>query len=78
MTDCDECGTKGSLEKLMSLGSFHLKGSGWYVTDYAKQDQGGSGGKEISNGAPKETAKDTPAETSTGDSKKSSDSKDSS
>ena len=76
MTDCDECGTKGSLEKLMSLGSFHLKGSGWYLTDYARKDQGGSGGKGKSKETPKETAKDTPAETATSDSKKSSDSKD--
>lgn len=25
---------KGSVHKLMSLSSFHLKGSGWYATDY--------------------------------------------
>jgi putative FmdB family regulatory protein len=25
---------KGPVTKLMSLSSFHLKGSGWYVTDY--------------------------------------------
>jgi putative FmdB family regulatory protein len=24
----------GSVEKLISSSSFHLKGSGWYVTDY--------------------------------------------
>lgn len=29
---CPHCG--GKLEKMMSLGAFHLKGSGWYVTDY--------------------------------------------
>jgi putative FmdB family regulatory protein len=38
LTDCNDCGTTGSLEKLMSLGSFHLKGSGWYLTDYAKKN----------------------------------------
>jgi len=38
MTDCKACGTNGALEKLMSLGSFHLKGSGWYLTDYAKKN----------------------------------------
>lgn len=26
---------QGTVEKLMSLSSFHLKGSGWYVTDYS-------------------------------------------
>lgn len=29
---CSHCG--GRLEKMMSLNSFHLKGGGWYVTDY--------------------------------------------
>jgi putative FmdB family regulatory protein len=30
---CPQCG--GSLTKLISNCSFHLKGGGWYVTDYA-------------------------------------------
>ncbi len=29
---CDHC--SGRLRKLISQSSFHLKGSGWYVTDY--------------------------------------------
>ena len=29
---CKFC--KGPIHKLMSLSSFHLKGSGWYATDY--------------------------------------------
>lgn len=29
---CKRC--KGSVRKLMSLSSFHLKGNGWYATDY--------------------------------------------
>ncbi len=32
---CERCG--GRLHKLVSMSSFHLKGSGWYVTDYAKK-----------------------------------------
>ena len=28
----------GSVEKLISSTSFQLKGSGWYVTDYKKND----------------------------------------
>ena len=31
---CEHC--KGKLEKLISLSSFQLTGSGWYATDYAK------------------------------------------
>jgi putative FmdB family regulatory protein len=38
VTDCSQCGAAGTLEKLMSLGSFHLKGSGWYLTDYARKN----------------------------------------
>lgn len=33
LTKCGECG--GRLEKQWSSTSFQLKGSGWYVTDYA-------------------------------------------
>ncbi len=33
LTKCKSCG--GKLHKLISHSSFHLKGSGWYVTDYA-------------------------------------------
>jgi len=29
---CPAC--RGHLEKIISHSSFHLKGSGWYVTDY--------------------------------------------
>ena len=31
---CEHC--KGKLEKLISLSSFQLTGTGWYSTDYAK------------------------------------------
>ena len=36
LDECPECG--GKLSKLMSLNSFHLKGSGWYVTDYTNKN----------------------------------------
>jgi len=32
ITQCRFC--RGPVRKLLSLSSFHLKGSGWYVTDY--------------------------------------------
>ena len=44
LTKCQECG--GKLEKQWSNTSFQLKGSGWYVTDYAKKSQGGSSKSE--------------------------------
>jgi putative FmdB family regulatory protein len=33
LTTCKHC--SGTLHKIISQSSFHLKGSGWYVTDYA-------------------------------------------
>lgn len=35
LTTCSHCA--GKLSKLISQSSFHLKGSGWYVTDYSKK-----------------------------------------
>ena len=32
---CERC--SGKLHKIMSQSSFHLKGTGWYVTDYANK-----------------------------------------
>jgi putative FmdB family regulatory protein len=34
LSKCPEC--KGKLEKIFSQTSFQLKGSGWYVSDYAR------------------------------------------
>lgn len=34
LTECPSCGM-GPVEKLVSLNSFKLKGSGWYKSDYA-------------------------------------------
>lgn len=38
---CPTCGTK--VTKLISPSAFHLKGSGWYMTDYAKSGASKSG-----------------------------------
>ncbi len=35
LTRCKQC--SGKLHKLVSHTSFHLKGTGWYVTDYANK-----------------------------------------
>jgi putative FmdB family regulatory protein len=35
LTTCKHC--SGHLQKLISQSAFHLKGSGWYVTDYANK-----------------------------------------
>ena len=40
LTKCRHCA--GKLQKLISQSTFHLKGTGWYVTDYAHKSQGSS------------------------------------
>ena len=45
LTRCKHC--SGKLQKLISHNSFHLKGTGWYATDYAGKSQGpATDGKE--------------------------------
>ncbi len=39
LAECPECG--GPLKKLISAPAFQFKGSGWYVTDYARKSGGG-------------------------------------
>lgn len=40
--ECQVC--KGEVTKLISQSTFHLKGTGWYATDYAKKSGNGSSG----------------------------------
>ena len=42
LTECPECG--GPLRKLISAPAFQFKGTGWYVTDYARKKTGPEGG----------------------------------
>jgi putative FmdB family regulatory protein len=37
LTRCRHC--RGKLTKLVSQSTFHLKGSGWYATDYANKSK---------------------------------------
>lgn len=55
LTKCSQC--SGRLHKLVSHSSFHLKGSGWYVTDYA--------GKSNKPDTPSKTKTETKTETKT-------------
>lgn len=54
---CPECG--GPVRKLMSSPAIQFKGSGWYVTDYAKKDT-------VASGTSKETKDSKPAAETTG------------
>ncbi len=42
---CPNCG-KGPVVKLLSSPAIQFKGSGWYITDYARKDSGKDSGKE--------------------------------
>lgn len=71
LTECEKCG--GKLNKLLSQSSFALKGSGWYVTDYAKksssepksESKSESTSNSSSSSEPsKESSKESPKESS--------------
>ena len=48
LTICPHC--NGPLKKLISSPAFQFKGSGWYVTDYARSSSGGANGEKSSSG----------------------------
>jgi predicted nucleic acid-binding Zn ribbon protein len=65
LTVHDGCG--GAVERLISAPGLHFKGSGWYITDYAR---GGSSPKKESEGdSSKSKSESKPAESKSGESK---------
>jgi len=56
---CPKCG-KGPVRKLLSSPAIQFKGSGFYITDYAKKSSPESGGKSGSSES-SEKKSDTPA-----------------
>lgn len=60
LTKCPECG--GKLEQQLSSPAFQFKGTGWYITDYARKSS--SPGKEKGDGAGAGKDDKKPAETS--------------
>jgi len=75
---CPTC--KSKVERQISRGSFILKGSGWYATDYAKKATGGADSSESSSSTANgngSSSGDSSAKTSS-DSKPASESKSSS
>jgi putative FmdB family regulatory protein len=63
---CPKCGSP--VRKLQSSPAFQFKGSGWYVTDYAKGDKG-SAPKSDGGKADREAKADKPAASTEGASK---------
>ncbi len=63
---CSHC--EGTLKKIISQSSFHLKGSGWYVTDYGgskKPGTAGTDGKSEKKATPKSKVSKTNSNKST-------------
>ena len=69
---CPKCG-KGPVQRLVSSPAFQFKGSGWYITDYARKGtstEGESSKGESSKGDSKKADTASSAGDSSGDSKK--------
>jgi putative FmdB family regulatory protein len=66
LSKCPTC--RGKVKKLISNTSFQLKGTGWYITDYARKDNG-KGADKGENGAKSSAeskeSKDTKSEAKT-------------
>ncbi len=66
LTTCEKCG--GELDQLISSPAIQFKGSGWYVTDYAKKSSapadGASGGSSSSTDKKEEKKEKDTAKTS--------------
>ena len=61
---CPKCG--GTLQKLQAAPAFHLKGTGWYATDYARQDSSSGKKEDAAKGSTdKSEAKTDTAKTAT-------------
>lgn len=69
---CPHCGKRTAVTKLISRSSFHLKGSGWYATDYGKNGAKSPSSDGTKNGESKssETKSDakSPSSSSTSES----------
>jgi putative FmdB family regulatory protein len=60
LSKCRNC--SGRLHRLISQSTFHLKGSGWYVTDYANKSQNSSSKPQKSEPAQPDSAKPAKSE----------------
>ena len=59
---CPTCGQE--VQKLLSAPAIQFKGTGWYVTDYAKKGGSGSSGSSGSSGEGGKSSESTKSESS--------------
>jgi putative FmdB family regulatory protein len=55
LTACPTCGRE--VQKLLSAPAIQFKGTGWYITDYARKGSGSEGGKDKKGGEQKSESK---------------------
>lgn len=67
---CPACGAS-KLKRLVSAAAFHLKGSGWYVTDFRDKDKKKGDGKDVKDA--KSPAKDGGKDVAKGSTEKTTD-----
>ncbi len=67
LTTCQKCG--GELERLLSSPAIQFKGSGWYITDYARKSPPQAGKSEASESDSGKKASEPPKAPTTKDSK---------
>lgn len=66
----ENCG--GKVERLLSAPAFQFKGTGWYVTDYARNNGGSANGSGAKTEAKTESKTEAKTETKPSDTKASS------
>jgi putative FmdB family regulatory protein len=68
LSTCEKCG--GELTRLLSAPAIQFKGSGWYITDYARKSSPEPSGKSNGSSSAKPAAADSsPAKSKSTDSK---------
>ena len=60
LAKCEKCG--GTIERLLSSPAIQFKGSGWYITDYARKSSATSSEASLAPKAEKTTENAKPAE----------------
>ena len=74
LEQCTVCG-KGPVEKLVSSPAFQFKGSGWYITDYARKSESGANTSASSTEKGEKATPADKADTASGDKAKTADAK---
>ena len=74
LTACPKCG--GPVEKLVSAPAIQFKGTGWYITDYARKSSGGSEAGKDKSATSEKSGSDKSGSEKSGSDKSGSDKKD--